>query len=151
MRRLSRARMRPPGTPLSRRRVLRGLAASAAAALAASGRLARATAAPASPEWEQTLAAAKKEGKVAVNTFTGQGYARVFKLFTRAYPEIKLDHTNLEPVDFTPRLIQERKADPRAGSDSSSPFRATRSTRLSPQSSARTGGSSPRHRGGSRP
>ena len=111
MRRLSRARMRPPGTPLSRRRVLRGLAASAAAALAASGRLARATAAPASPEWEQTLAAAKKEGKVAVNTFTGQGYARVFKLFTRAYPEIKLDHTNLEPVDFTPRLIQERKAE----------------------------------------
>jgi iron(III) transport system substrate-binding protein len=56
------------------------------------------------------LAAAKKEGKVAVNTFTGHGYGRVLKLFTRAYPEIKLNHTNLEPVEFSPRVIQERKA-----------------------------------------
>ena len=56
------------------------------------------------------VAAAKKEGKVAVNTFTGQGYARVFKLFTQAYPEVKLDHTNLEPVDFSPRVINERRA-----------------------------------------
>ena len=61
-------------------------------------------------EWEQTVAAAKKEGKVAVNTFTGQGYGRVFKLFSQAYPEIKLDHTNLESADFAPRVIQERKA-----------------------------------------
>jgi len=45
-----------------------------------------------------------------VNTFTGQGYARVFKLFGQAHPEIKLDHTNLESADFAPRLVQERKA-----------------------------------------
>jgi iron(III) transport system substrate-binding protein len=91
--------------PVSRRDVLRSLAGGGAAALA--GRAGWATAAT---EWEQVVAAAKKEGKVAVNTFTGQGYARIFKLFSQAYPEIKLDHTNLESADFAPRLIQERKA-----------------------------------------
>jgi len=93
---------------VSRRDLLRRLAA-AAAVLATTGRDA-APAAAASPDWEQTVAAAKKEGKVAVNTFTGQGYGRVLKLFARAHPEIKVDHTNLEPVEFSPRLINERKA-----------------------------------------
>src|SRR5262245_64661350 len=59
-------------------------------------------------EWEQTVAAAKKEGKVAINTFTGQAYGRILKLFARAYPEIKVDHSSLEPVDFSPRIINER-------------------------------------------
>jgi iron(III) transport system substrate-binding protein len=67
-------------------------------------------AAATSPEWEQTVAAAKKEGKVAVNTFTGQGYGRVLKLFAQTYPDIKVEHTSLEPVDFSPRIINERKA-----------------------------------------
>jgi len=90
---------------LSRRDVLRAVAGGAAAAVAG-----RALPAPAATEWEQVVAAAKQEGKVAVNTFTGQGYARVFKLFGQAHPEIKLDHTNLESADFAPRLVQERKA-----------------------------------------
>ena len=90
----------------SRRSFLRGLAWGTGAA-AFAGRVTRAAA---SPEWEQTVAAAKKEGKVAINTFTGQGYGRVLKLFAQAYPEIKVDHTNLEPVDFSPRVINERKA-----------------------------------------
>ena len=85
---------------LSRRRLLGGIAAFGAS------RAAAATA----PEWEQTVAAARKEGKVAINTFTGQGYARVLKLFAQAYPDIKIDHTNLEPVEFSPRVINERKA-----------------------------------------
>ena len=91
---------------ISRRSLLGGLAGVGVAALA-SGPTARVTAAS---EWEQVVAAAKKEGKVAVNTFTGQGYARIFKLFSQAYPEIKLDHTNLESDAFAPRLVQERKA-----------------------------------------
>jgi iron(III) transport system substrate-binding protein len=62
------------------------------------------------PEWEQTLAAAKREGKVVVNTFTGEAYRRVLPNFTRAYPEIKLEHTSLEAVDFAPRVTQERAA-----------------------------------------
>jgi iron(III) transport system substrate-binding protein len=89
---------------VSRRSVVRGLALGAGAALAP--RLAAAQ----SSEWDQVLAAAKKEGKVAVNTFTGTGYGRVFKLFSQSYPDIKLEHTNLEPVDFSPRVIAERKA-----------------------------------------
>ena len=89
---------------IDRRRFLYGVAMAAMI-----GRPARAAAAT-SPEWDQTVAAAKKEGKVAVNTFTGQGYGRVLKLFAQAYPEIKVDHTNLEPVDFSPRIINERKA-----------------------------------------
>ena len=89
---------------VSRRDLLRGLAGGAATVASP------AWAALAATEWEQVVAAAKKEGKVAVNTFTGQGYARIFKLFSQAYPEIKLDHTNLESADFAPRLLQERKA-----------------------------------------
>src|SRR5215471_2840675 len=94
---------------ISRRDMLRTAAgAGATGLLATAGRSAHA--ASASPEWEQMAAAAKKEGKVSVNTFTGQGYARILKLFTQVYPDIKLEHTNLEPVDFSPRVIQERKA-----------------------------------------
>src|SRR5262245_1525646 len=92
-------------TSMSRRAALRSLAAGAGVAMAAGRARAQGAA-----EWEQTVAAAKKEGKVSVNTFTGQGYGRVFKLFSQAYPEIKLDHTNLESADFAPRVIQERKA-----------------------------------------
>jgi iron(III) transport system substrate-binding protein len=90
---------------LSRRGLLRGAAALATAAVAGRPRRARAA-----TEWEQVVAAARKEGKVAVNTFTGQGYARIIKLFSQAYPEIKVEHTNLESPDFAPRVIQERKA-----------------------------------------
>ena len=94
---------------MSRRDLLRGFTgAGAAGLLAATSRTVHA--APASPEWEQMAAAAKKEGKISVNTFTGQGYARIFKLFSQAYPDIKLEHSNLEPVEFSPRVIQERKA-----------------------------------------
>src|SRR5258706_15664657 len=94
-----------PGADVTGRTVIRGLSFSGATAVV--GRMGRAAAAT---EWEQTVAAAKKEGKVAVNTFTGQAYARVFKLFTQAYPDIKLEHTSLEPVDFVPRITTERKA-----------------------------------------
>ena len=66
----------------SRRAVLRRLASvGAAAALRAAWPPAQGASAAGPAEWEQTVAAAKKEGKVAVNTFTGQGYGRVFKLF----------------------------------------------------------------------
>jgi iron(III) transport system substrate-binding protein len=94
-----------PAPGIDRRRFL-SRAAGAAAFATTHGRASAAT----SPEWEQAVAAAKKEGKVAINTFTGQGYARILKAFAQAYPGIKVDHTNLEPVDFSPRIINERKA-----------------------------------------
>ena len=87
---------------LSRRQLLLG---GAAAALA---RPARAAAQPA--EWRELVAAAKKEGKVVVNTFPGDGYARALKPFTQAYPEIRVEQTNLHSQDFAPRILQERQA-----------------------------------------
>jgi iron(III) transport system substrate-binding protein len=89
---------------MSRRGLLRVIAG------AATGVAAAPFAEAASPEWDHLVAAARKEGRVPVNTFTGKGYARVFKLFTRTYPEIKLQHTNLEPLEFSPRVIHERGA-----------------------------------------
>src|SRR5256712_583498 len=87
---------------LSRRQLVLG---GAAAALA---RPARAAAQPA--EWSALVAAAKKEGKVVVNTFPGDGYARALKPFTQAYPEIKIEQMNLHSQDFAPRILQERQA-----------------------------------------
>src|SRR4029077_2803658 len=65
----------PPGaaatvravTPLSRRRLLRTIALGGAAAALTRATPARASVTPA--EWPQVVAAAKKEGKVVVNTF----------------------------------------------------------------------------------
>ncbi len=109
MRQAHNVRSAAGGGRMTRRDLFRGIARTGAAGLLASASRV-ALAATTSPEWEQLVAAARKEGKVAVNTFTGQGYARVLKLFAQAYPEIKLEHTNLEPVEFSPRVIQERKA-----------------------------------------
>src|SRR5215475_11776869 len=67
-------------------------------------------AAPTAADWPQVTAAAKKEGKVVVNTFPGDGYKRALKAFTLAYPDIKLEHTSLHSQDFAPRILQERQA-----------------------------------------
>jgi iron(III) transport system substrate-binding protein len=94
---------------ITRRRFLQtSLAAGAASSL---GRhVAMAHAAPAPADWPQVTAAAKKEGKVVVNTFPGDGYKRALKAFTQAYPDIKLEHTGLHSQDFAPRILQERQA-----------------------------------------
>jgi hypothetical protein len=67
---------------ISRRGMLGTVArAGAVGLLASASRFAHA--ATTSPEWEQMAVAARKEGKISVNTFTGQGYARILKLFRR--------------------------------------------------------------------
>ncbi len=96
------------GEGLSRRRLLRAAALGGAAAIVS--RASFVVAAPATPqEWQQLVATAKKEGKVTVNTFPGDGYKRALKAFTQAYPEIKLEHTALHSQDFAPRILQERQ------------------------------------------
>ena len=90
---------------LSRRDVLWTMALGAAAAVASAPRAVANT-----PEWQQLVAAAKKEGKVAINTFPGDGYKRALRAFTQAYPEVKLEHTSLHSQDFAPRILQERQA-----------------------------------------
>ena len=92
---------------ISRRRLLQTLAWGGAAALTRATPV-RAAATPS--EWQPVVAAAKKEGKVVVNTFPGDGYKRALKAFTQAYPDIKLEHTGLHSQEFAPRIMQERQA-----------------------------------------
>jgi len=92
---------------ISRRRLLQTLAWGGAAALT---RATPARAAATPQEWQPVVAAAKKEGKVVVNTFPGDGYKRALKAFTQSYPDIKLEHTGLHSQDFAPRIMQERQA-----------------------------------------
>jgi len=61
-------------------------------------------------EWEKTLAAAKKEGKVVVAGPPGQTYRNGLVQFSKAYPEIQLDYVGLQGRDFAPRIVQERRA-----------------------------------------
>jgi len=99
----------PGAARISRRRLLQaGALGGVASAL---GRRASVTWAAAPPaDWPQVIAAAKKEGKVVVNTFPGDGYKRALKSFTQAFPDIKLEHTGLHSQDFAPRILQERQA-----------------------------------------
>lgn len=92
-------------TAPGRRDVLRAIALGGLAALGGPGRALAST-----PEWQQLVAAAKKEGKVTVNTFPGDGYKRALSAFTQAYPDIKLEHTGLHSQDFAPRILRERQA-----------------------------------------
>lgn len=94
------------GLRLSRRRLLQTAVLGGAAAAIGPRR----AAAQASPEWSALVAAARKEGKVVVNTFPGDGYKRALKAFTQAYPDIRLEHTGLHSQDFAPRIMQERQA-----------------------------------------
>lgn len=63
-----------------------------------------------SKEWEDLVAAAKKEGKLVVMTLPGTGYTKVTETFQQAFPGIELEHTTLLGRDFAPRMLQERKA-----------------------------------------
>src|SRR5262245_2455152 len=94
---------------ITRRRLLQAtLAAGAATGL---GRYVSVVdAAPLPADWPQVVAGAKKEGKVVVNTFPGDGYKRALKAFSQAYPDIKIEHTGLHSQDFAPRILQERQA-----------------------------------------
>jgi len=95
-------------TRLSRRQLIQSAILGGAAAALSSTAIRTEAAGPA--DWPQVLTAAKKEGKVVVNTFPGDGYKRALKAFTQVYPDIKLEHTGLHSQDFAPRILQERQA-----------------------------------------
>lgn len=61
-------------------------------------------------EWEKTLAAAKKEGKVVVAGPPGEAYRETMTAFIKAYPDIQLDFVGIQGRDFAPRIMQERRA-----------------------------------------
>jgi iron(III) transport system substrate-binding protein len=60
-------------------------------------------------EWEQTVAAAKREGKVTVAGPSGAGIRDVMRDFEAQYPEITLEYTGIIGRDFGPRLMAERQ------------------------------------------
>src|SRR5947209_1440380 len=60
-------------------------------------------------EWEQTLAAAKKEGEIAF--YGSNGYEKVFEVFQKRYPEIKVNAvTGLRGSEYGQRVMTERRA-----------------------------------------
>jgi iron(III) transport system substrate-binding protein len=60
--------------------------------------------------WDALVEAAKKEGKLAVNTFPGTGYRQALDVFSERYPGITLDHTNMIAREVAARVIPEQKA-----------------------------------------
>lgn len=62
------------------------------------------------PEWEQTLAAAKKEGKIVVAGPPGQTFRDALTAFGKSYPEIQVEYVGIQGQDFSPRIMQERRA-----------------------------------------
>jgi iron(III) transport system substrate-binding protein len=67
------------------------------------------SAAASAPEWEKTLAAARKEGKVTVAIPLGEAYPRVIAAFQKAYPDIKAEPFSIHTRDFMARYRKERE------------------------------------------
>ena len=59
-------------------------------------------------EWRELVAAAKKDGKVVVNTFPGDGYKRALKAFAEAFPDVKLEHTSRSPSSWSAAATRSR-------------------------------------------
>ena len=60
-------------------------------------------------DWEQTLAAAKKEGEIAI--YGSRGYEKVFELFNKKYPEIKVNAlTGLRGSEYGQKVMTEHRA-----------------------------------------
>ena len=62
-------------------------------------------------EWNELVAAAEKEGKVAFTTNVGPGYRKWVDTFQAAFPKITVQHEGLNIFPFLPKLLAERKAD----------------------------------------
>ena len=60
--------------------------------------------------WDQTVAAAKKEGQLIISGPSGTAWREQLLTFQQAYPEIKLSITAAASRDFWPRIIKEREA-----------------------------------------
>ncbi|HEX5023373.1 MAG TPA: extracellular solute-binding protein [Candidatus Binatia bacterium] len=60
-------------------------------------------------EWEQSLAAAKKEGEISF--YGSEGYERVFEVFQKRYPEIKVrSNTSRRGNEHGQAVMNERRA-----------------------------------------
>jgi iron(III) transport system substrate-binding protein len=66
---------------------------------------------PSEIEWDRTVAAAKREGRVVVAGSPGDTYRQLYTAFQQAYPEIQVEYSGLSGRDFVPRLAAERQAE----------------------------------------
>ncbi len=73
--------------------------------------LAFAASAPSTAEWEKTVAAAKREGKIVIIGPQGnETREALVEGFQRKYPEIKVDHSGMAGAQLPPKLLAEQKA-----------------------------------------
>jgi iron(III) transport system substrate-binding protein len=61
-------------------------------------------------EWEKTLSAAKREGRVVVAGSHGEVFRQALTAFQQAYPEIKLEFSAASGRDWAPKILAEREA-----------------------------------------
>ncbi|MGH7767449.1 MAG: hypothetical protein ACREQP_08345 [Candidatus Binatia bacterium] len=63
-------------------------------------------------EWERTVQGAKKEGKLSLYLFQGEGeLGAVAELFQKKYPEIKITTVTGRGNQLAPRIMAERRAE----------------------------------------
>ncbi len=70
-----------------------------------------ATAASGTAEWEQAVAAARREGKLVIAGPPGATYRAATLGFQQQYPDIQIEYTGLSGRDIGPRFLMERQAD----------------------------------------
>lgn len=62
-------------------------------------------------QWDDLLAAAKKEGRVVVQTAAGAGYRETIEEFNKAFPGVEAEHVQFpDAATYVPKITQERNA-----------------------------------------
>jgi ABC-type Fe3+ transport system substrate-binding protein len=61
-------------------------------------------------EWDRTVAAAKREGRLVVAAAPSDAWRRALTAFEAEYPEIKIEYTGINSRDLYPRILREREA-----------------------------------------
>ncbi|HEY4135996.1 MAG TPA: extracellular solute-binding protein [Alphaproteobacteria bacterium] len=87
--------------------------------------------------WDETLAAAKKEGKLVVAGPSGKLWQDLLETFRKDYPDIKIQVTSFAGRDFWPRAVKEREVgqylwDIRVGGAETQAFKLIESGGLAP-------------------
>lgn len=62
-----------------------------------------------SPQWEQTIRAATREGKVVISGPTREVWRKELLTFEQEFPGIKVEYTGANSRDFWPRIFRERE------------------------------------------
>ncbi len=68
-----------------------------------------ATASHAADDWEKTVAAARKEGRVVISASSGELLRQGLLSFEQDYPGIKVEYHAMNGRDFRPRVLKERE------------------------------------------